>query len=217
MIGKRLFLPVTRFRRRRMAKFLETFQPMPSTRILDVGGTDVNWRLIGFPGELVLLNLRVPAELNGLPPNVRYVQGDGTALGFPDRSFDIGFSNSVIEHLENFERQRLFADELRRVGRDLWVQTPARWFPIEPHHLAPLIHFLPKRWQRRLVRNFTPYGWVVRPTQEHVDSLITEYRLVTYREMRALFPDCEIRRERVLGLTKSYIAIRRSGERLESA
>ena len=29
--------------------------------------------------------------------------------------------------------------------------------------------------------------------------------------MRALFPDCELRRERFFGLTKSYVAVRRAG------
>jgi hypothetical protein len=49
---------------------------------------------------------------------------------------------------------------------------------------------------------------VNRPTQAQVDALVEEYRLLTYREMRELFPDCEIRRERFLGLTKSYVAVR---------
>jgi len=50
---------------------------------------------------------------------------------------------------------------------------------------------------------------VNRPNQQQVDALVDEYRLLDYREMRELFPDCEIRRERFLGLTKSYVAVRR--------
>jgi hypothetical protein len=207
----RLFLPTKRFRIRRMRAFLEEFRPGTDDRILDVGGTDVNWRLIGYGGPVVLLNLQPPEQVPGLPANLQYVQGNGTRLPYRDRAFEIGFSNSVIEHLHTWERQERFAAEIRRVSDALWVQTPARWFPIEPHHLAPFVHFLPKRWQRHLIRNFTPYGWFVRPSQEHVDNLLREYRLLSYREMKALFPDCEIRRERFAGLAKSYVAVRPRG------
>jgi len=116
---------------------------------------------------------------------------------------------STIEHVHSLDRQRAFASEVRRVGRGLWLQTPARSFPFEPHWLGLFIHWLPRRWQRRLARNFTLWGLVNRPDQQQVDALVDEYRLLDYREMRELFPDCEIRRERFLGLTKSYVAVRR--------
>jgi hypothetical protein len=129
-------------------------------------------------------------------------------LDFADHSFDIAFSNSVIEHVGALDEQRAFADELRRVGRQLWVQTPARSFFFEPHLLTPFIHFLPHSWQRRLVRNFTLWGWVTRPSQASVDRMLGELRLLDYATFRALFPDCEIRRERFLGFTKSFVAVR---------
>ena len=113
-----------------------------------------------------------------------------------------------LEYLGTWERQQAFARELRRVGRGLWVQTPARSFPVEPHLLALFVHWLPLRWQRRLVRNFTGWGLLTRPSQERVDRFLTETRLLGSAEMEALFPDCEIRRERFLGLTKAYVAVR---------
>lgn len=184
------------------------FPVSEATRILDVGGTDINWRLIDCPAHIVLLNINVPDESPDLAPNMRYVMGDGTRMDYADSEFDICFSNSTIEHVHTFDRQRQFAGELRRVGRGVWLQTPARAFPFEPHWLGLFIHWLPKHWQRRVARNFTLWGWANRPTQETVDDLLAEYRLLSFKEMKALFPDCEIRRERFLGLTKSYIAIR---------
>jgi 2-polyprenyl-3-methyl-5-hydroxy-6-metoxy-1,4-benzoquinol methylase len=62
------------------------------------------------------------------------------------RSFDIVFSNSVIEHVGDAESQQQFAHEIARVGRAYWVQTPNRRFPVEPHLLTPFLHFLPTRW-----------------------------------------------------------------------
>jgi hypothetical protein len=115
---------------------------------------------------------------------------------------------TVIEHVGTPDAQRAFAEELRRVGRQLWVQTPARSFFFEPHLLAPFIHFLPLSWQRRLVRNFTLWGWITRPSQASVDRMLGELRLLDFVTFRTLFPDCEIRRERFLGVTKVFVAVR---------
>jgi SAM-dependent methyltransferase len=203
-----LRFPTRRFRERRMSEFLELMRPAAGDRIVDVGGTALNWNLVGYPGPVVLANIVPREQVGAMPSNVEYVHADGTSLPFGDREFSIAFSNSVIEHLHTFDKQQAFAAEIRRVAGRLWVQTPARSFPIEPHYLAPIVHYLPKSWQRRLIRNFTLYGWIARPSQTTVDELVDECRLLNYDEMKTLFPDCEIRRERVLGLTKSYVALR---------
>ena len=182
--------------------------PAPGDRIVDVGGTALNWNLVGYAGPVVLANIVPKEQVGEMPANVEYVHADGTKLPFGDQDFSIAFSNSVIEHLHTFEAQQAFAAEIRRVAGRIFVQTPARSFPIEPHYLAPIVHYLPKSWQRRLIRNFTLYGWIARPSQETVNELVDECRLLNYDEMKTLFPDCEIRRERVLGLTKSYVALR---------
>jgi hypothetical protein len=98
------------------------------------------------------------------------------------------------------------------VGVKIWVQTPAYECPIEPHYLAPFIHWLPMRWgiRRFAVRWFTPWGWISRPTPQEVDSTVNYTRLITKKEFAALFPDCTIKVERILGLLpKSYIAFRK--------
>lgn len=198
------------FRRRRMRAFQRSFGDGEATTILDVGGTPFNWGLIAAKCRITLLNLSVPADVDALPPNITCVVGSGTRLDFEDGCFDVAFSNSVIEHLSSWERQQAFAREIRRVGRSLWVQTPARRFFVEPHLMTPLVHYLPRRWQRRLLRNFTVWGWLARPSQEAVDRFLAETRLLDHKEMCRLFPDSEIRRERFLGVTKSYVAVRRA-------
>lgn len=192
-----------RFLGRRMRDFVAVAQPRG--RILDVGGTCYAWSLIGYDGPVTILNLSVP---EGAADGFEHVAGDGTALDYADGQFDTVFSNSVIEHLATWERQCRFAAELRRVGRGLWVQTPARGFPFEPHYFAPFIHWLPVSWRRRAAR-FTPWGVMQRPSPQRVAEMVAEIRLLGRREMERLFPDCEIRTERFLGLPKSYIAVRR--------
>ena len=143
-----------------------------------------------------------------MPATLTYVQGSATDLPFGDRSFDIVFSNSMIEHLGDWASQERFAREALRVGRGLWVQTPARWFPVEPHLLTPLVHYLPKGAQRHLLRNFTVWGWITRPRQDEVEDLLDELALLTASQVRTLFPGCSLLRERVLGLTKSIMVVK---------
>jgi len=196
------------FRRRRMRRFAREFRVSSRLRVVDVGGSPFNWSFAPEVPSLVLANLRAPGDASSLPDGVRHVIADGTRLAFADDAFDVAFSNSVIEHLGTPERQAAFASELRRVARGLWVQTPARSFPFEPHLLAAFVHWLPRRWQRRLLRRFTLWGVLSRPSPERVERFLAETRLLGRREMGLLFPDCEIRRERFLGLTKSYVAVR---------
>ena len=190
-----------------MNRFAEAFRPTAETTVLDVGGTSYNWEQIGARFPITLLNT-VPLEADGLGAHFTLVQGSGTQLEFADRSFDIAFSNSVIEHVWPLDAQRAFAEELRRVGRQVWVQTPARSFFFEPHLLAPFIHFLPLSWQRRLIRNFTLWGWATRPSQASVDRMLGELHLLDGATFRDLFPYCDIRRERFLGFTKAFVAVR---------
>jgi Methyltransferase domain len=192
-----------------MAAFREWYLARSGGPILDVGGTPEFWA--GDLAERVtILNILPPPD--ELPANLSYVQGSATNLPFEDRSFDVVFSNSMIEHLGERTNQQRFASEALRVGRGVWIQTPARWFPVEPHLLTPLIHYLPKRTQRRLLRNFTIWGWITRPDQGYVDKLIDELALLSARDMRLLFPGCELLRERVLGMTKSLIVTKSPSE-----
>ena len=96
--------------------------------------------------------------------------------------------------------QAAFAAEIARVSERYYVQTPNRWFPIEPHYQLPLFQFLPRSVRQRLNARFN-LGWQPRGHWE-------EITLLTARDLQRLFPDATIHRERVLGLTKSLMAVR---------
>jgi len=205
---KRIFYLVSPFfRRRRMDALLRFAELTPGTATLDVGGSLWFWSEVDPPCRVTILNLVQPPS-NPAPERYELVQGDATRLPYQDGAFDLAVSNSVIEHVGTWENQRRFAAEIRRVARRLWVQTPARGFLFEPHLITPVVHWLPRGAQRKLLRNFTLWGLLTRPSRARVDEFLDEVRLLTYAEMRELFPDCEIRRERVLGWTKSYVAVR---------
>ncbi len=181
------------------------------TRILDIGGTPFNWRLLSIQPAVTVLNTPRGQEEAG-DPGFTFVSGDGCRLPFGDRSFDIVFSNSVIEHVGSAEKQREFAREVVRVGRAYYVQTPNRFFPVEQHLLTPVLHLLPRRWQLWIAPRFTVWALLVRPSPDRREFYIQHYlndvRLLTKRTLGELFPEDGVRCEKWLGLNKSLIVVR---------
>lgn len=199
---------IFRFTRgRRMAHFEKRMKLTGREVILDVGGDTTNWHLTQEQPKVFLFNLNIPEDAKD-DARFKWVHGDATGLPYRDGEFELLFSNSVIEHVGDFEAQKKFAAECRRAGGRIWVQTPALGFPIEPHYLTPCVHWLPKSIRRKLLRWCSFWGLMTRPTQQEVDDRVAEIRLLSKREMKQLFPDCEIVVERFCFWPKSYIAVR---------
>lgn len=192
---------VQRWREQRYRLFEELCSVRPTDRIIDVGaGWGAALERFNTVNPIVAVDLNLDTSQWLGSPNVTALQADGTNLPFADGEFDIGFSNSVIEHVPK-RLQPAFASEMGRVAGRYYVQTPNRWFPIEPHYQLPLFQFLPERARKALNRRFT-LGWQAKGQWE-------EITLLGARDLQRLFPDAEIHREKVLGLTKSLIAVRR--------
>lgn len=206
-----IYRPIlTYFRRQRLRKFYEFFNITPNTKILDVGGNTFFWDLARSEGLTVpkITIINVYPNHDPLPENIEWVVGDGKKLPFADLAFDLAFSNSVIEHLYDWESQVGFANEIKRVASNYFVQTPSKNFIVEPHFITPFIHWLPKNIQKKLVRNFTVWGLITRPTPEYCEQMLAELRLLNGEEMARLFPGSKLEIERVLGWEKSIIAMK---------
>jgi SAM-dependent methyltransferase len=180
----------TRSRARRRDLFNRLIDPRPGEHVVDVGcGTT---GLAASEADLEVTGVDRDAQPDY--PGGRFVQADATGLPFADDEFEIAYSNSVIEHLPPAARDA-YARELQRVSRRWFVQTPNRWFPIEPHALLPFVHWLPRRFGRAL--------WRLGVSGDPYD----EVRLLGAGELRRLFPDAVIVRERTGPLTKSLVAV----------
>jgi hypothetical protein len=198
-----------KIRKKRAGLFARLMQPQSAWKILDVGGTYPTWEQPGMESfQVTLLNLGasiLPAHLEG---RVISVAGDATSLPYENRSFDLIYSNSVIEHVGSIENQKKFATEALRVGRALWIQTPAQGFLFEPHYMAFFIHWFPRSWQPRMLRWGSLWGVLNKPTGAQCDDYVRYNQLLTHKEVQRLFPGCRIIKERFFGLTKSYIVVK---------
>ncbi|MBD2021138.1 class I SAM-dependent methyltransferase [Leptolyngbya sp. FACHB-36] len=177
-------------------------------RILDVGG--VPWSSFCSDlthCEVTYLNVVDSEKIAPrLKPNQRYIQADARDIPIASSQFDLVFSNSVIEHVGDFESQMQVANEVRRVGNAYWIQTPYKHFPIEPHYNFPLCQYFPRSMQHWVYKSWR-YSWYKKYSLPY-----EEIFLLDKRQMQQLFPDAQFYYERVGFLTKSITAIKRFGD-----
>jgi len=192
-----------RSRRRKLQLFLDELRPDAETSVLDVGADELGFgdgdgcgtmnffeEHYPWPERITALGLHDGAGFRARYPGIEYVQGDACALPFADGQFDIVFSNAVIEHVGDRERQRRFVAEALRVGRRVFLTTPDRRFPIEVHTRLPFVHWLPDALADRA---YLAAG----------KGSATELSLLTRRAFESLFPG----RVRIVSLGLTLVAI----------
>lgn len=196
-----------RFRQHRNMEFMYRFPDLGEMRILDLGGTAVSWWVLGLrPGSVTIVNLRHAGGPSEEWMNI--VTADACQGGFG--RYDLVFSNSLMEHLGGHARRQQFADVVRESAPSWWVQTPYRYFPIEPHWFFPGFQFLPFRARLMICQHWnTIHQPAVKDRAEAAD-LVASTELLSATEMRAYFPTSEIWFERVAGMPKSLVAIEKA-------
>jgi SAM-dependent methyltransferase len=180
-----------RARRRRHERFFGELRLATDAAILDVGCGAIGLRALEPGRRITGVDI---ADQPGYPGP--FVRADAAAgLPFGDDEYDLVYCSSVIEHVAP-ERREAFAAELRRVARGWFVQTPALWFPIEPHSLLPAAHWLPVALRRRYWRLGAAGAW-------------EDVALLRRAELERLFGPA--RPERVGPLVKSWVCVSRPG------
>lgn len=213
-IWHRVIHPITGYFRRRRAEVIRSaFPDIARLRICDVGGSRHFWDKLGLPipsENVVIYNIDLAETetVSGGREGIEVRLYDGRRIPEPDGAFDLVLCNSVIEHVPP-DQHEAFAAELRRIGRGLFLQTPNFWFPVEPHFLLPVVHWLPRR-VGFLLAHVSPWRLLSRQPSSVVHAYWWGTRLLRPARVRRLFPDAELRYERVLGLPKSIYAIRRA-------
>lgn len=203
-----------RFRRRRIQAFLALAKSLGprKVRVLDVGGTISYWRSMediwsGIDFEFTIVNLDSTHSNDGV-----FNSFSANAISMPefdDRSFDLVHSNSVIEHVGHWDEMTQMAREIQRIGKGYFVQTPAYEFPVEPHFRTIGYHWLPEHVRARILMGRRLGFRGPEPSFDAAMRNIQSVNLVSRSQMAELFPDATLVSERVYGIVKSHIAIRR--------
>jgi hypothetical protein len=199
----------TRFRQRRWHLLLQCFPELEEMTVIDLGGEAAAWRHAPTrPACVVLVN--ADDQPPPVEPWMRTVTADACEL--PDQllagSWDLAYSNSVIEHVGGHARRVRFAAAIGALAPRHWVQTPNRHFPIEPHFLFPGLQYLPTRLRAQVILRWPLNRWPPADATEATRTAL-ELELLDTTAMRHYFPGSQLLRERTAGLTKSLIAVGR--------
>lgn len=197
----------SRARARRWEELLAAFPDLAEMSVLDLGGTGQFWQQAAVkPSRLVLVNLAAPDHRAAQIEGGEYVQGDACEYRDSTR-FDLVLSNSLIEHVGGISERRKLADVVHQHADNHWIQTPYRYFPIEPHWLFPGFQFLPLNLRATITQKWA-VGHIKAADRTAAITEVLNVELLSATEMRVLFPASEIWFERVGGLPKSIVAIR---------
>lgn len=185
-----------------------------NVNIIDIGGTEIYWNIVPrqfleeYNVKITIVNLpgtKLP-DNHGL---FTFIHGDGCDLSnFDTNSFHIAHSNSVIEHVGDWDKMTLFANEFKRAARRYFIQTPNYWFPIEPHCMTLFFHWLPKPTRIWFLLNFSLGHWRKAISVDDAVKMTERIRLLDKKMFCELFDDAIVTTEKLFSLPKSHVAIR---------
>jgi SAM-dependent methyltransferase len=147
------------------SQFIKIFSPDAQTRILDIGIENAvhpwsNFLEEHYPYQynIIALSIEEFKQFNQKYPLVQMVIYQGDIFPFRDKSFDIAWSNAVLEHVGDTAAQVLFLKEIHRCSKKAFITTPNRYFPVELHTRIPFLHWLPKTTFDRFLKKIGQ-GW----------------------------------------------------------
>lgn len=142
-----------RNRRRKWDRFLREIAPTAETTVLDVGYSEHEHteldnfleRHYPWPHKITALGTHEPLEFARRYPKVTVTTYSGGRFPFPDKSFDVVWSNAVLSQVGDRAKQLEFVREIARVAKRAFITIRNRHFPVEVHTRTRFLHWLPKQ------------------------------------------------------------------------
>ncbi len=220
-----LYRKKARLKRKKI--FIDSFNITEETKILDLGsenGRNISFILDGvsikkeniYIADIDEAVIKEGQKLFGFNPVLINENG---SIPFDDKFFDIVYCSSVIEHvtvpkdlvwstaepdrfvLEAKKNQQRFANEINRIGKEFFIQTPNKNFLIESHSWLPFLGFVSHTIQIQLLK-FSNKFWI--------KKTVPDFYLLDKTYLSYLFPDSIIKKETSAFMVKSIMAIKSS-------
>lgn len=199
-------------RSRQFELFNELITPLPKDTVLDVGVTpDTFFRENNYFDKQYPYKSQVcVASIEDCQDLVRksglkkfFLIRPGSRLPFKDNEFDIVTSWATLEHVGSREKQMFFLSELCRVGRKVFITTPDRWSPYEPHTSFLVAHWFGPQIFRKIAKFFGKTFW---SKEENLNILSFRDVQLIAKEIKNL----KIRKFKIMRLIPSHLILYRN-------
>jgi hypothetical protein len=184
----------TKIRQKNFKYFKDLFYSLYNNKplkILDIGGTQEYWEMMEFTDpNLIEVTIISIDKIQVTLPNFRFVKMSAEDFDLLDFNCDIVFSHSLIEHIDH----EIFAQIVRCFEKPYFIQTPNKYFPIEPHFLIPFFNFFPTSLK----------SYILGKAEE-----AKTINLLSKEELKKLFPNSKIYEGKIFRLTQSFAIVKK--------
>ena len=196
-------------RLRKYNSFIDYFKPEIKTKIIDVGASEkeclekanILEKKYPYSENITVLGIDNFKEFPKRYPKVKIATYKGDVFPFKDKEFDICWSNAVLEHVGNFDKQEKFLKEICRVAKTAFITTPNRYFPFEVHTRIFLLHYLPKKlFNKILIKLGKDWKFSDRIHLLGLQDIITLLRRCNIKKSKII-------KNRILGFVVDFIII----------
>jgi len=126
-------------------------QKLHNRKILEIGAGSgkISYHLIQAGNDVISLDIDVNLFRRTFFPDkkIQFLLANGISMPFKDETFDIVICNQVIEHIPESSQLNLVTEIYRVLGKKglVYLATPNKLWPVEPHTKLPLISYFPKK------------------------------------------------------------------------
>lgn len=130
-------------------------------------------------------------------PDFDFLEFNGFDFPNFEKKFDFAFSNAVIEHVGDFEKQILWLTEVSKICDTLFITTPNRWLPFETHSMTFFFHWFPDKIRNAIYRKIgksyfaNDYMWLLGEKDFRTILEKGGFEIVSFHKNKFLFFDID--------------------------
>lgn len=126
-------------------------------------------------------------------PDFNLIEFNGFDFPLFEEKFDFAFSNAVIEHVGDNNKQIEWLSEIKKICNTLMITTPNRWLPFETHSMTFFFHWFPDNIRNYIYRkigksHFTNnYMWLLSEKKFKKNIEEAGFEIISFHKNKFLF------------------------------